>query len=194
MTKIESINTISQLNFAKQASAPQKLNNGSKKKTYAIISSLAGLAVMGAAAIYLKKTKVISYEEALRKAGVEIDGKIAKVKDSGEKYTGEIKRFVQRNKKETVKFQDGIMTEKVYHNAFGKEKCGEFYKDGAVYKISGISGNKRRKMYPVELYIDNKMIYTGDAVSENGRSVFEDAREYVNSEAFKNEIAKYKNK
>jgi len=98
--------------------------------------SLAGLAAAGLTAIGLKKTHIISYEEALKKNGVEIKDGIATLIKSGKKYTGKIERFEKRNRKETVEFVDGTMTEKLYYTAFGKEIDGYFYKGDACYHNS----------------------------------------------------------
>jgi len=94
--------------------------------------SLAGLAAAGLTAIGLKKTHTMSYEEALKKNGVEIKDGIATLIESGKKYTGKIERFEKRNRKETVEFVDGVIQERVYHNLFGRELNGMFYKDGIL--------------------------------------------------------------
>lgn len=111
-----------------------------------LIGALVGLAAIGATAIGLKKTSPISYEEALKKAGIQIKDDIAVLIESGEKFTGKIERFENRNKKETIEFVDGLITEKLYHNLFGKELEGIFYKNGKevlnIKRALSQTGNK----------------------------------------------------
>ena len=102
----------------------------------AVLGTLSGLAVLGLAALGLKKTSKMSFEEALKKNGVEIKDGIATLIKSGEKFTGRIQRFEKRNRKESVEFVDGVMTEKLYYTAFGKEIEGYFYKGDACYNSS----------------------------------------------------------
>ncbi len=117
----------------KQEITTSAQNNGEKK---AIIGTLSGLAVLGLAAIGLKKTATMSYEEALKKSGVQIKDGIATLIESGEKFSGKVQRFEKRNRKETVKFVDGVMTERLYYTALGKETEGYFYKGDACYHSS----------------------------------------------------------
>lgn len=108
----------------------QNSENFDNKNKENLVLTLAALAVAGLAAVGLKKTSVLSYEEALAKNGVEIKDGIAKLIKNGENFTGKIERFEKRNRKETVEFVDGKITEKLYHNLLGKELEGIFYKDG----------------------------------------------------------------
>ena len=121
----------------------------------------------------------MSFEEALKKNGVEIKDGIATLIKSGEKFTGKIQRFEKRNRKESVKFVDGVMTEKLYHNILGKELDGYFYKNGACYKVYGSS-----KLYTTYLYIENQLITRGDAQRMDKKSVFDKTREYIASSSF----------
>lgn len=119
------------MNFKASESINSEPEKPGKKENKAMIAgTLAGLAAIGAAAIGLKKTAKMSYEDALKKAGVQVKDGIATLIESGEKFTGKIQRFEKRNRKETVEFVDGVMTEKVYHSLTGKELEGEFYKNG----------------------------------------------------------------
>lgn len=100
-------------------------NNRSK-----LALSLVALATIGLSIVGVKKTAKMTFDEALKKNGVEIKNGIATLIENGEKFTGKIQRFETRNRKETVEFADGLMKEKVYHNLFGRELNGEFYRDG----------------------------------------------------------------
>lgn len=118
--------------------------NKNKKNKSLLAGTLAGLATLGAVAIGFKKTSPTSYEEALKKAGVMIKDNIAILTETGEKFTGKIQRFEKRNRKETVEFIDGLMTEKIYHSLLGKELNGEFYKNGEmVLRIWKSVGQKK---------------------------------------------------
>ena len=57
-----------------------------------IIAALSGMAVLGLAAIGLKKTSKMSFEEALKKSGVEIKDGVATLAKSGERFSGKIER------------------------------------------------------------------------------------------------------
>ena len=133
------------------------------KKSY-LTSALVCLAALGAATYGYKKTSPIAYEEALKKAGVQIEDNIATLIESGEKYTGKIERFVNRNKKETIEFKDGIIKEKLYHNLFGKELEGYFYKDGKeVLKIWKSVGQQKN---------NSGFSYSGENVANTKSAAF----------------------
>lgn len=153
--------------------SPQK--NENKKEV--LIATLAGLATIGATIIGLQKTSPKNYEEALKKAGIQIEDGIAILIKTKEKYTGTVQRFETRSKKETIKFVDGIITEKINHNLFGKELEGKFYKNGTLRcKVgSGIEG------YSVTIYNKNGELETrGDAINFSNDK-FNSAREYIKS-------------
>ncbi len=153
----------------------QNKNNGEKSM---LAGTLAGLATLGAVAIGLKKTSPVSYEEALKKAGVQIKDNVATLIETGEKFTGKIQRFEKRNRKETVEFVDGLMTEKVYHNMFDRELNGQFFKDGKkAFTIQKIGKNK----YSVHPHIDfiDKFVITKPAPYIEIEDGFAWAREYI---------------
>ncbi len=148
-----------------------------------IIAALSGMAVLGLAAIGLKKTSKMSFEEALKKSGVEIKDGVATLAKSGERFSGKIERFEKRNRKEVVEFIDGIMTEKLYYTALGKEIEGYFYKGEACYKSS---------RYKDFLLIGNKD--TGlkiDGMRRKG-PFFEETRKHVASPAFDKSVQECK--
>ena len=78
---------------------------------------------VGSAVLLGRKLSVKSFEKALEKNGVEIKDGIAVLKETGEKYTGEIKRRIGKFglKTETTKYENGIITEKICYNFFGQE-------------------------------------------------------------------------
>ena len=171
-----------QISYTSAATGSKQDKSQSVKKDGdkgAVFGTLSGLAVLGLAALGLKKTSKMSFEEALKKNGVEIKDGIATLIKSGEKFTGKIQRFEKRNRKESVKFVDGVMTEKLYHNILGKELDGYFYKNGACYKVYGSS-----KLYTTYLYIENRLITRGDAQRMDKKSVFDKTREYIASSSF----------
>lgn len=115
--------------ISKDASETQEKQTSTNSK---LLLSLAALATIGLSVVGAKKTAKISFEEALKNNGVEIKNGIAILIESGEKFTGKIQRFETGNRKETVEYTDGLIKEKVYHNLFGRELNGEFYRDGVL--------------------------------------------------------------
>lgn len=122
------------INYSFTARKNLSVKDNQKDNTQKLLSAVAGLAVLGAAAVIVGKKTTSTYEEALKKNGVQIKDGVAVLISSGEKYTGSVKHNVQAygTKKETVSFVDGVMTEKIYHNARGKELEGEFFKSGVL--------------------------------------------------------------
>ena len=180
--KMSRIEPTKQISFTSAATGSKQDKSQSFQKDSdkgAVLGTLSGLAVLGLAALGLKKTSKMSFEEALKKNGVEIKDGVATLIKSGEKFTGKIQRFEKRNRKESVKFVDGVMTEKLYHNILGKELDGYFYKNGACYKVYGSS-----KLFTTYLYIDNRLVIRGDAQKMDKSSVFDKTREYVASSGF----------
>ena len=140
--------------------------------------SITGLAIAGLAAVGLKKTYIMSYEEALKKNGVEIKNGIATFIKTGKKFTGKIQRFEARNRKETVEFADGIIQEKIYHNLFGRELDGMFYKDGKLRLKVTKHGGSKHKAFGVREYDKDGNFSRGEAGGEID-SVFAWARKAV---------------
>lgn len=177
MLCIEPIRNINFEPAMKGAGLEEPVRN-SKGNKEMVIGSLAALAAIGVAAVGLVKTKPLSFEEALKKAGVEIKDKIARNVSNGEKFTGKIEHFETRNRKETVEYFDGVMTEKVYHNAFGKELDGFFYKNGKLkYKV-GISGSGKNRHVSTYEYGEDGSFSRGQGKAESS-NVFEEYRKLV---------------
>ncbi|MBR1775825.1 hypothetical protein IJ750_01960 [bacterium] len=141
------------------------------------IGAAAVLAAGGA--IILRGTlSVKSLATALKKQGAELKDGIAIIKATGEKFTGTIKRNIGTfgYKRETIKYENGVMTEKIYHNIFGKELEGEFYKSG-ILRIKVGQG----KNYSLTLYdSDGKCKSIADCRLTGGESKFENARNMIN--------------
>lgn len=158
----------------------RKFSNNDLVKTTAIVScSLAALGVAGFAALFMKnKNAVMTFEQALKKQGIKIINDTAVLSESGKTFSGEVKRNINWNRKETVKFKDGVVAEKIYHNAFGKELDGEFYKNGKIaLKVTKHSG-LFLKSFGFNTYKDGCFCEKGDVFNGKIASVFEWAREY----------------
>lgn len=142
---------------------------------------LAGVAAAGTAAVAAGKGKAakMNYEEALTKAGVELKDGLAYIKSTGEKYTGKIKRNISINKKETVNFEEGIMTERLHHNMFGREMDGEFFENGKLKLKVGNHTGLIWKSFPFYVFENGDKVSSGDVLSTKIRSVFEWARKAV---------------
>ncbi len=136
--------------------------------------ALAGLAVLGMATIVYKKTKPITFEKALEKAGVQIKDGIATVKETGKYFSGKIQRFETHSSKETTKFNNGVISEKLYHSITGKERKGEFYKNGKLkLQVTGIGD-----AYAYTEYGNSGMV-KGDGLIPKNFTLFEVARDMM---------------
>ena len=171
MLRIEKTNNVVFMNnFQNKHKSGSEVKESDNKK---ILLSLAGLASIGAVLVGIAKYGKISFEDALAKNGVQIKDGLATLIKSGEKYTGKIERYVNA-KKETVQYVDGVITEKIYHNALGRELEGSFYKDG-ILRIS--VGNGR--VYSMsELDKNSKVIRHYDC-KYDGKNKFENARNLI---------------
>jgi len=131
----------------------------SKDNSSKLNLALMGLAVAGLTLVGATKFKKITFEEALRKSGVEFKDGIATLLETGEKFSGKIERLESRTRKETVEFVDGVIKEKVYHNLLGKPLNGIFYKDG-IKRIEVGAGSQ----YSIHQYDKNGgLMSMGDA-------------------------------
>ena len=128
--RVESVNNY-MTNFKnKSIKINDAKDSDSSKSNNKLTLALTGLAIIGAGMVGVKNFKKISYEEALKRNGVQIKDGIATLISSGERYTGKIKRISAFNEKETVEFVNGVTTELLYHDLFGKELRGAFYQEG----------------------------------------------------------------
>jgi len=177
------VEPVANINFKSEAdktgTKPEKKDTG-KKNGALIAVSLAALAAAGAAAVGFTKTKPSTFEEALKKAGVEIKDNIAQKIGTEEKFTGKIEHFVSRNEKETVEYTNGVITEKVYHSAFGKELKGLFYKEGSLKcEVRVVGHGKPRHVYTCEYENNQPLLREHGTV--NSDSVFEEYRKIMKS-------------
>lgn len=180
--KIEPINQ--QMNFKSKfiattaTSSVDKNNNSSQT---GLLLSLLGLAAIGGAFVLGKRKKlpIITYEEALKKSGVEIQDGIAKLIQTGKNFTGKIERYKNKNEKETVEFLDGQITEKIYHDSDGCELSGYFYKNGKLKLSVAPSVSSENKFFSFREYQDDISTTIGDAQIEINESVFEWARNFI---------------
>ncbi len=148
--------------------------------------------LLGAAIIELKKPPRKSFEKMLKKNGLEFRENILVKKETGEKFTGELKRstgkpdkFKHREMIETQRFENGIRTERTYTDVFNREIEGFFYKDGELkLEVFAVieSGEKRFGFYP---YKNGQIVLFGDGYMKKDESVFEWARDYVKNNRYK---------
>ncbi len=146
--------------------------------TKPLLATLGVLATLGTAFCFLK-TRPTTFEDALKKAGVEIKNNVATKIGTGERFSGKIERFENINRKETVEYIDGIITEKLYHSALGRELAGEFYKNGELVYSVGISRYGKYK-YAKDFYHTEKLrgIKT-EPMPTREKNLLDKAREYV---------------
>lgn len=148
----------------------------SPKKNNTLALSLAGVGVLGiiittAAGMLSKKTRA----QALVKAGLELKDGLIYVKETGEKFTGTIKRNVSAFgfKKEITNIENGMLKEILNYGLMGKELKGYFFKDGnLLYQTTTPKRNSKRKYYACYKYEKGKLQSMSDCVTEPKQSVF----------------------
>ena len=150
-----------------------------KKNDKILAGSLAALSVLGLTAVGLLKTRTTSFEDALKKSGVILKDNIATIANTGERFTGKIERYTKRNRKETTQYIDGIITEKVYHNAFGKEIEGYFYKNGMLrFRVNLVNRGNRRYVMSTE-FKDNNKVSNSTGIEKEKNTTFDAFRTAV---------------
>ncbi len=177
MLKMSSFNGV----CFREQTAKSKNNNLSNQQKIGlgfVKASLAGVGVYAGI-----KGKKVSLFKALEKQGVELRDGIAVLKESGEKFTGSVKRNVKNFglRQETICYDNGVMTERVCHNIWGKEVCGDFYKDGVLrISIPGILSRGKRKAFPIYTYDKTgKLESLGDNFGTEMDSVFAEMRQHI---------------
>lgn len=107
----------------------------------------------------VKKPPKMSFEELLHKKGLEFRNEILVNKQTGEKFTGELKRSTDEYSKgsgfkniETRKFEDGIITEKTNKDLWGNEREGKFYKEGKLFSDIEIYYGREGKIFSFSIY------------------------------------------
>ena len=127
-----------------------------------------------------------NFSKSIAKKGLVLKDNVLINKKTGEKYTGVIKSNVGKigfNRIESQNFVDGVITEKTYKDAFGKELSGVFYKDGKECFLVEIgypyfiSYNKSVVTYRYSQ--DKGVMEHTDRRGFTGKSVFEWARNFV---------------
>lgn len=177
MLKMSSFNEV----YFREQAAKSKNNNLSNQQKLGLGITTASLAGIGVCAGI--KGKKASLFKALEKQGIELKNGVAILKESGEKFTGNVKRNVKSFglRKETIHYDNGVMTERVCHNIWGKEVCGDFYKDGVLrISIPGIMSRGKRKAFPIYTYDKTgKPESLGDNFGTEMDSVFAEMRRHI---------------
>lgn len=158
------------------------------------------LGALGAAAaaygIYVaimiaKKPPKMSFEELLNKKGLEFRNKILVNKQTGEKFTGELKRSTDEYGKgsgfkniETRIFKDGIITEKTNKDLWGNEREGKFYKDGKLFSDITVFYGREGKIFSFSIYKQNGTQFADGhgKCQKKKESVFKDCREWIKND------------
>ena len=166
--------------FKKQVHVKQ---NYSKEKQAMLVLGI------GVAGMIIVGTGIASrgnFNKSITKKGLVLKDNILVKKDTGEKFTGTIKSNIGKigfNRVETRNFVEGVITEKTYKDALGKELSGTFYKDGkeCLFVEIGypyfVPYNKSVATYR---YSQHKTAMEHmDKRGFSGKSVFEWARNFV---------------
>ena len=164
------------------------LENKTKTKLckHYIISGITGIGVASMVIVGIGMSYKGNFNKSIAKKGLELKNNILINKNTGEKFTGEIKSYIGKigfNRIETQSFVDGILTEKTYKNALGQELSGSFYKNGKEclnVQIGYPYLIPYHKLVMVCRYAkDNNTIQHFDKKGFSGKSVFEWARNFV---------------
>lgn len=152
-----------------------------------LLLSLAGLAIAGCVfALSRKKSKTMSFDEALQKSGVTLKDGIAKVTKTEKNFTGTIQRYETKHRQETIKFIDGKVNEKIYRDSNGYELEGYFYKDGELKLHIGNIRYGNEKNFRIYKYKNGLLYIRADGSAKSNESVFELARKNMKDESFFN--------
>lgn len=160
-----------------------------KQKRKCKQNMLLGVSGIGVAGMIIVGTGLAckgNFNKSIAKKGLEFKNNILINKNTGEKFTGDIKSNIGKigfNHVETQSFVDGIITEKTYKNILGKELSGTFYKDGKeclnvqIGYPYFVPYNKSVAVYRHTQ--DNSATQHMDKRGFSGKSVFEWARNFV---------------
>lgn len=170
-------------------------NYNKKPSTKKIILGALG-AIAAAYGIYVavmiaKKPPKMSFEELLNKKGLEFRNEILVNKQTGEKFTGELKRSTDEYGKgsgfkniETRIFKDGIITEKTNKDLWGNEREGKFYKDGKLFSDITVFYGREGKIFSFSIYKQNGTQFADGhgKCQKKKESVFKDCREWIKND------------
>ena len=138
-----SINPTISTNFSSQNKL--KAGNKSSEKPQKLLSekhkfylTLTALAAVGAGAIRVKKGAVTPFYKALEKNGLELRKNVVYHIGTDKKFTGSIKRNSKSlgREKEITKYVNGVISEKLWYDAKGREFKGHFYKNGKLFRLA----------------------------------------------------------
>ena len=171
-----------------QVSTPNKIcfkaNDNTSKDN--VSRYLVGGTVTAAALVFAyKKGEKKELEKVLKKNGIVLQNGIAKKIESEELFTGFIKRNVKHFglKTETSKYVNGELREQLYHDLFGRELKGLFYKNGKLKEEVTVDSNikKKNKAFMAYQYSDNgNLIKSSDGFVPKTESIFEIYRKKYN--------------
>lgn len=139
------------------------------------------------AVIEHKKPARLSFEKLLAKNNLELKDGVLKNKNTGEKYTGELKRSTGElfqdkfyEKIESQKFENGVIKERTYKNWKGDEVNGYFYKDGKIrLEVSSVIGKNKNNFGFNDFNKEGQACSLGEGLLDKDDSLFEWARRYV---------------
>ena len=150
-----------------------------KSKYDTALVGAAATVLAGSAVLIGRKLSIKSLSKLLSSQGAELKDGVAVLSKTGEKFTGTVKRRVGSLglKRETIKFEEGLMAEKIYHDIFGRELEGEFYKAGILRLRVGPGKNYSM----VKFDSKGKCEAMSECKTKGGVSKFESARNILSS-------------
>ncbi len=158
-------------------------DNSNTKDNTPVILTTGAIAV--ATAIAAAKGAKINLDKALNKKGVKMQDGIVRKIDTGELFNGIIRRNIKPFgiKKETLKYINGEIREKLYHDVFGREIQGYFYKNGKLVEEVRVDSSMftRNKAFVSYSYgADGSLIMSSDGFCPKSESVFNNYRKKYN--------------
>ena len=152
-----------------------KKNNTSKNDKIAL--GAGGAVIATVLAISVSKVFRKNLTQVLKKQGVELKNNIAVITENSKKFTGDIKLITGTLglSKEIIKYEDGVMVERLCYDFMGKEKEGFFYNKNGKLRLS-IMGKQGKKNTFYGYTTFDKNAVSAEGRMDGKQSIFEYGR------------------
>lgn len=155
----------------------QQKNNTSENNKIALEAGgavVATVLAIGASKVFRK-----NLTQVLKKQGVELKNNIAVITENSKKFTGDVKLRTGTLglSKEIIKYEDGVMVERLCYDFWGKEKEGFFYNKNGKLRLS-IMGKQGKKIrftviqLLIKMQFQQKDEWTANKVFSNMAGIF----------------------
>ena len=157
----------------------------SNNKVYEnIITATPIVGLAGILALLAGRKSIKTMEQAMNAKGIKMQDACAILKESGEKFTGKIVRNTRPFGlvKETTIFNNGVISEILYHNKFGKEIKGTFYQNGKekfIVSVNAYPSDKSARYSLSEIAQNGQVVSLMDCKKQGKGSVFDIIRNKI---------------